>query len=74
MILILIISKNILKKLINHRTICFKVDYVIAIVRTIGLNEDLYFNDAKNKGSKKYKNYVINNSKLIINDIFTQQT
>ena len=61
-------------EVINHRSICFKIDDINAIIRTIKLNEELYFNDKKNKGLKKtYEKLCSNSSQFIINEIIKKQ-
>lgn len=63
------------EEVLNHRAICFKIDDINAIIKTIGLNEEMYFDDMKNKGLKKtYEKLCSNSSKLIINEIIQKQT
>jgi len=60
---------------IIHRSICFKVEDISSLVRTIGLNEELYFSDKKNIGLKKtYEKLCSNSSKFLINEINKKQT
>ena len=62
-------------EVINHRSICFKIDDINAIIKTIGLNEDMYFNDTKNKGLKKaYEKLCSNSSKFVVNEVIKKQT
>ena len=59
---------------IYHRSICFNIDDVGAIIKTIGLNKELYFNETNNKGLKKtYEKLCTNNSKLIMKDVDKKQ-
>ena len=63
------------EEILNQRAICFKIDDINAIIKTIGLNEEMYFDDTKNKGLKKtYEKLCSNSSKLIINEIIQKQT
>ena len=63
------------EEVINHRSICFKIEDISAIIRTIKLNEELYFNDKKNKGLKKtYEKLCSNSSQFIINEIIKKQS
>ena len=62
------------EEFIYHRSICFKIDDIKAILKTIGLNKELYFNETKNKGLKKtYEKLCTNSSKFIINEINKKQ-
>ena len=62
------------EEVLNHRSICFKIEDISAIIRTIGLNEKLFFNDKKNKGLKKtFEKLCNNSSKFIINEINKKQ-
>ena len=59
---------------IYHRSICFKIDDIKAILKTIGLKKELYFNETKNKGLKKtYEKLCTNSSASIINEIYKKQ-
>ena len=62
------------EEVIFHRSICFTLDDICAILRTIGLNKDKYFNDNKNIGLKKtYEKLCSNSSQFIINEINNKQ-
>ena len=61
-------------EVIFHRSICFTLDDICAILRTIGLNKEKYFNDKKNIGLKKtYEKLCSNSSQFIINEINNKQ-
>ena len=61
-------------EVIFHRTICFTLDDICAILRTIGLNKEKYFNDKKNIGLKKtYEKLCSSSSQCVINEINNQQ-
>lgn len=61
-------------EIINHRSICFKIEDVNSIIKTIGLNEKLYFNDKTNNRLKKtYEKLCTNNSKYLIKEIMRKQ-
>ena len=61
-------------EVIFHRSICFTLDDISAILRTIGLNKEKYFNDKKNTGLKKtYEKLCSNSSQFIMNEINNQQ-
>ena len=61
-------------EVIFHRSICFTLDDISVILRTIGLNKEKYFNDKKNAGLKKtYEKLCSNNSQLIMNEINNKQ-
>ena len=61
-------------EVIFHRTICFTLDDICAILRTIGLNKEKYFNDRKNIGLKKtYEKLCSSSSQCVINEINNQQ-
>ena len=61
-------------EVIFHRSICFTLDDVCAILRTIGLNKEKYFNDKKNIGLKKtYEKLCSSSSQCIINEINNKQ-
>ena len=61
-------------EVIFHRTICFTFDDICAILRTIGLNKEKYFNDKKNIGLKKtYEKLCSSSSQCVINEINNQQ-
>ena len=63
------------EEIINHRSICFKIDDINAIIKTIGLNEEMFFNNTKNKGLKKsYEKLCSDSSKFILNEIIKKQT
>jgi len=61
-------------EVIFHRTICFTLDDICAILRTIGLNKEKYFNDKKNIGLKKtYEKLCSSSSQCVVNEINNQQ-
>ena len=61
-------------EVICHRSICFTLDDINAILRIIGLNKDKYFNDKKNIGLKKtYQKLSSKSSQLVINEINNRQ-
>lgn len=61
-------------EIIFHRSICFTIDDVSAIIRTIGLNKEMYFTDQINFGLKKtYEKLCSNNSQFLINEINKKQ-
>ena len=63
------------EEIINHRSICFTIDDINAIIRTIGLKKELYFSDKINKGLQKtYEKLCSNSSKYIISEINKRQT
>ena len=63
------------EEIINHRSICFTIDDISAIMRTIELKKEFYFNDIGNKGLQKtYEKLCSNSSKYIINEISKKQT
>ena len=61
-------------EVIFHRSICFTLDDICAILRAIGQNKEHYFNDKKNIGlMKTYEKLCSSSSQLIINEINNQQ-
>ena len=63
------------EEIINHRSICFTIDDINAIIRTLVLKKELYFSTKENKGLQKtYEKLCSNSSKYIINEIYKKQT
>ena len=62
-------------EMINHRSICFRIDDINSIVKIIGLNEKIFFNDKKKTGLKKtYEKLCNSSSKFLMNEIMKKQT
>ena len=61
-------------EIIFHRSICFTIDDVSTIIKTIGLNKEMYFTDQINFGLKRtYEKLCSNNSQFLINEISKKQ-
>ena len=61
-------------EIIFHRSICFTIDDVSIIIKTIGLNKEMYFTDQINFGLKKtYEKLCSNNSQFLISEISKKQ-
>ena len=62
-------------EIVNHRSICFRIDDINSIVKTIGLNEKIFFNENKKTGLKKtYEKLCTSSSKSLMNEIMKKQT
>jgi len=61
-------------EIIFHRSICFTIDDVSAIIKTIGLNKEMYFTDQINFSLKKtYEKLCSSSSQSLINEISKKQ-
>ena len=61
-------------EIIFHRSICFTIDDVSAIIKTIGLNKEMYFTDQINYSLKKtYEKLCSSSSQSLINEINKKQ-
>ena len=63
------------EEIVIHRSICFKMDDINAIIKTIGKKKELFFSENSNKGLKKtYEKLCNKSSKFIMNEINKKQT